>query len=169
MTGPTRAGAGVTATPAGPFIGSYVREFEAEDLVFELGSSLVTAISTSMELQATEFDALGPVLLINSVDRQLFGELVGAGFVESSLLYAGEPRARRTGPPTNRIAGDTLPVHILSAIGTVFPTVVSDELTGGGIMRGPSLIHGYLRPGNSSPKVMSKLRSTLSVGQPAWQ
>jgi hypothetical protein len=76
-------------------IGSYEREFESEGLVFELGSSHVIGISTSVELQETELEAQGPVLFIRAADPQLFGELARAsfaklaGFTPENIVFEG--------------------------------------------------------------------------------
>ena len=76
-------------------IGSYERAFEPEGLVFELGSSQVIGISTSVELQETELEAQGPVLFIRAADPQLFGELAGAsfakvaGFTPENIVFEG--------------------------------------------------------------------------------
>jgi hypothetical protein len=76
-------------------IGSYETEFEPEGLVFELGSSHVIGISTSVELQETELEAQGPVLFIRAAGPQLFGELAGAsfakvaGFTPENIVFEG--------------------------------------------------------------------------------
>ena len=65
-------------------IATYEREFEAENLVFELGSSQVMNLSTTVELQATDLDASAPILFLNAVDPQVFGDLTGPAFAEAA-------------------------------------------------------------------------------------
>jgi len=63
-------------------LSAYERDFAAEGLFFDMGLSRLTNLSSTVELYATASEAGGPVLLLQAMDSQLFGQLAGAGFAE---------------------------------------------------------------------------------------
>ena len=63
-------------------LSAYEREFAAEGLTFNLGSSQIVNLDTTVELYATALEASGPVLLMQAMDPQLFALLAGPGFAE---------------------------------------------------------------------------------------
>lgn len=83
--------------PAGLSIGSegfvedtdalaeYGREFKAGDPVAQLGMSLVTSLTTSVELQESEAEAKFFVSLLNGLDPQVIGEALVKRMAEENL------------------------------------------------------------------------------------
>ena len=63
-------------------LSAYEREFAAERLTFNLGSSQIINLDSTVELYATALEASGPVLLMQAMDPQLFALLAGPGFAE---------------------------------------------------------------------------------------
>ena len=59
-------------------ISSFEREFEAEGLAMEIGSSKVINVTVSVELQSSAASAMGPVMVFNAVDPEYLA-LGGSG------------------------------------------------------------------------------------------
>ena len=63
---------------------TYEREFEAEELFFNLGLSQLSNLSSTVEMYATSSDASAPVLVMRAMDPQLFAQLAGPAFAEGA-------------------------------------------------------------------------------------
>ena len=61
-------------------LSAYEREFAAEGLFFNMGSSQFSSLTSTVQLYATPSEASGPVLLLGATDPQLFAQLAGPAF-----------------------------------------------------------------------------------------
>ena len=65
-------------------VSSYNREFEPEDLVMNVGSSVISDINITVDLYASAADAVRPVSVFKAVDPKVFGQLVGPAVAEGA-------------------------------------------------------------------------------------